>query len=312
MFRVSREPTPTWQPRVTAFPGKVDTFEKCALTRNIIMSVAIQPQRMMTTTTTTTQQQVVSNSESNNENNNPLSTTIKAPIKKRPLREEEGDDEARKKSNLEATTTATSPEKNGIQNTVSSSAGTTTTTTIQLQPSSTPATTMTTIATTMNTTTNTTTRICSRCTCLASCAWHKSKTQPNASLCETCYRVEALELVDKKCHSCETTKTSRQWYKSKITVGDLCKRCYRIELVALQHKTCIACSSKTTSGHWYKSKLLPDGDLCNNCYGKVSARARSFIFISAFRLVGALSFRHLDFFFLCFYFSLSLKILNAF
>jgi len=130
------------------------------------------------------------------------------------------------------------------------------------------------MTTTMNTTTNTTTRICSRCTCLASCAWHKSKTQPNASLCETCYRVEALELVDKKCHSCETTKTSRQWYKSKITVGDLCKRCYRIELVALQHKTCIACSSKTTSGHWYKSKLLPDGDLCNNCYGKVSARAR--------------------------------------
>jgi hypothetical protein len=172
---------------------------------------------------------------------------------------------------------------------------------------------MTTIATTTLTTTNTTTRICSRCTCLASCAWHKSKTQPNASLCETCYRVEALELVDKKCHSCETTKTSRQWYKSKITVGDLCKRCYRIELVALQHKTCIACSSKTTSGHWYKSKLLPDGDLCNNCYGKVSARARVvYFYISAFRLVGALSFRHLDFFFLCFYFSLSLKILNAF
>ena len=92
--------------------------------------------------------------------------------------------------------------------------------------------------------------------------------------------MEALELVDKKCHSCETTKTSRQWYKSKITVGDLCKRCYRIELVALQHKTCIACSSKTTSGHWYKSKLLPDGDLCNNCYGKVSeheARASEFL-----------------------------------
>lgn len=119
-------------------------------------------------------------------------------------------------------------------------------------------------------------KICSRCACLASCAWHKSKTTPNASLCETCYRVEALELVDKKCHSCETTKTSRQWYKSKITVGDLCKRCYRIELVALQHKTCIACSSKTTSGHWYKSKLLPDGDLCNNCYGKVSFASSEF------------------------------------
>ena len=85
-------------------------------------------------------------------------------------------------------------------------------------------------------------RVCSRCACLSSCAWHKSKTTANASLCETCYRCEALELVDKKCHSCETTKTSRQWYKSKIAVGDLCKRCYRIELVALQHKTCIACS----------------------------------------------------------------------
>ena len=144
-------------------------------------------------------------------------------------------------------------------------------TTMERRPASTTTPATTTPATT-------TTRICSRCTCLASCAWHKSKTQPNASLCETCYRVEALELVDKKCHSCETTKTSRQWYKSKITVGDLCKRCYRIELVALQHKTCIACSSKTTSGHWYKSKLLPDGDLCNNCYGKVSARL--FIFIS--------------------------------
>ena len=124
-------------------------------------------------------------------------------------------------------------------------------------------------------------RVCSRCACLSSCAWHKSKTTANASLCETCYRCEALELVDKKCHSCETTKTSRQWYKSKIAVGDLCKRCYRIELVALQHKTCIACSSQTTSGHWYKSKLLPDGDLCNNCYGKVcvvNARARFFSF----------------------------------
>ena len=119
-------------------------------------------------------------------------------------------------------------------------------------------------------------RVCSRCACLSSCAWHKSKTTANASLCETCYRCEALELVDKKCHSCETTKTSRQWYKSKIAVGDLCKRCYRIELVALQHKTCIACSSQTTSGHWYKSKLLPDGDLCNNCYGKVCECARDF------------------------------------
>merc|ERR1712100_569313 len=69
-------------------------------------------------------------------------------------------------------------------------------------------------------------RVCSRCACLSSCAWHKSKTTANASLCETCYRCEALELVDKKCHSCETTKTSRQWYKSKIAVGDLCKRCY--------------------------------------------------------------------------------------
>ena len=64
-------------------------------------------------------------------------------------------------------------------------------------------------------------KICSRCACLASCAWHKSKTTPNASLCETCYRVEALELVDKKCHSCETTKTSRQWYKSKNHRGPL-------------------------------------------------------------------------------------------
>ena len=262
------------------------------------MSVAIQP--MMTTTTTTQQQ--ASNSESNNENNNPFNATIKAPIKKRPLREEEdGDkDEARKKTNSEATTTATSPEKKIVNQNTSSSAPagggmtTTATTTMDREPASTPAT--------------TTTRICSRCTCLASCAWHKSKTQPNASLCETCYRVEALELVDKKCHSCETTKTSRQWYKSKITVGDLCKRCYRIELVALQHKTCIACSSKTTSGHWYKSKLLPDGDLCNNCYGKVSAGVCLFLFLMCtFALLALSRFATLTFFSLCFYFSLSLS-----
>jgi len=299
MFRVPHEPTPTWQ-RVTALSGAMSLhiFEKRARKTNI-MSVAIQTQRMMTTTTTTTTQQA-SNSESNNENNNPFNNaTIKAPIKKRPLREEDGDkDEARKKTNSEATTTATSPEKRiENQNTSSAAGGTTTTTTMQRQPAS-----------TLTPTTSTTTRICSRCTCLASCAWHKSKTQPNASLCETCYRVEALELVDKKCHSCETTKTSRQWYKSKITVGDLCKRCYRIELVALQHKTCIACSSKTTSGHWYKSKLLPDGDLCNNCYGKVSARASFYFYISVqFALLALSRFATLTFF-LRFYFSPSLSL----
>ena len=112
-------------------------------------------------------------------------------------------------------------------------------------------------------------KVCSRCTAFHSCAWHRSKTTPRAYLCETCYRLENLELCDKRCSSCSTKSTSRQWYKSKlIGSSDLCKRCYRIELVALQRKNCVACTSNTTSGHWYKSKLLIGSDLCNNCYGK--------------------------------------------
>ena len=218
----------------------------------------------------TTTQNSLSETQSNNENNNPSSDFLSSPIKKRPIYNSATNGMV-VASNAEATPTGATLQKHPNQ---------TTTTAVMtngddaraVQPSSSE----TAKQQQQQIQQQQMQKICSRCACLASCAWHKSKTTPNASLCETCYRVEALELVDKKCHSCETTKTSRQWYKSKITVGDLCKRCYRIELVALQHKTCIACSSKTTSGHWYKSKLLPDGDLCNNCYGKVSFASSEF------------------------------------
>ena len=217
----------------------------------------------------TTTQNSLSETQSNNENNNPSSDFLSSPIKKRPIYNSATNGMV-VASNAEATPTGATLQKHPNQ---------TTTTAVMtneddarvVQPSSSE-----TAKQQQQQIQQHIQKICSRCACLASCAWHKSKTTPNASLCETCYRVEALELVDKKCHSCETTKTSRQWYKSKITVGDLCKRCYRIELVALQQKTCIACSSKTTSGHWYKSKLLPDGDLCNNCYGKVSFASSEF------------------------------------
>ena len=219
----------------------------------------------------TTTQNSLSETQSNNENNNPISSDfLSSPIKKRPIYNSATNGMV-VASNAEATPTGATLQKHPNQ---------TTTTAVMtngddaraVQPSSSE----TAKQQQQQIQQQQMQKICSRCACLASCAWHKSKTTPNASLCETCYRVEALELVDKKCHSCETTKTSRQWYKSKITVGDLCKRCYRIELVALQQKTCIACSSKTTSGHWYKSKLLPDGDLCNNCYGKVSFASSEF------------------------------------
>jgi hypothetical protein len=220
----------------------------------------------------TTTQNSLSETQSNNENNNPISSDfLSSPIKKRPIYNSATNGMV-VASNAEATPTGATLQKHPNQ---------TTTTAVMtngddaraVQPSSSE----TAKQQQQQIQQQQMQKICSRCACLASCAWHKSKTTPNASLCETCYRVEALELVDKKCHSCETTKTSRQWYKSKITVGDLCKRCYRIELVALQHKTCIACSSKTTSGHWYKSKLLPDGDLCNNCYGKVRFASSEFL-----------------------------------
>ena len=207
--------------------------------------------------------------QSNNENNNPSSDFLSSPIKKRPIYSATNTNGMVVASNAEATPTGATLQKHPNQTTTT--ALMTNGDDVRVQPSSSE-----TAKQQQQQIQQQIQKICSRCACLASCAWHKSKTTPNASLCETCYRVEALELVDKKCHSCETTKTSRQWYKSKITVGDLCKRCYRIELVALQHKTCIACSSKTTSGHWYKSKLLPDGDLWNNCYGKVSFASSEF------------------------------------
>ena len=222
--------------------------------------------------------------KSNNENNNPISSDfLSSPIKKRPIYSSATNINGMVvASNAEATPTGATLQKHPNQTTTAM----TTNDERVVQPTSS--------ASPIKQQQQQIQKICSRCACLTSCAWHKSKTTPNASLCETCYRVEALELVDKKCHSCETTKTSRQWYKSKITVGDLCKRCYRIELVALQHKTCIACSSKTTSGHWYKSKLLPDGDLCNNCYGKVSFASSEFL-VFPFRAFRAFFFLSLPF-----------------
>ena len=71
-------------------------------------------------------------------------------------------------------------------------------------------------------------------------------------------------LENKKCVSCSTEKTCR-WRRSKLqSRATLCDKCYRKEALALTSRQCYVCASEKTTGQWFKSKVDSNSDLCRN------------------------------------------------
>ena len=110
---------------------------------------------------------------------------------------------------------------------------------------------------------------CVSCFATKTCRWRRSKIDALVTLCDKCYRKEALTLTKRQCYVCNTTKTTGQWFRSKLDNSfDLCRNCWVKEHAILANKQCTSCKSKTTSSQWLKSKLVEGADLCNNCYQK--------------------------------------------
>ncbi|CAL6376937.1 unnamed protein product [Bathycoccus prasinos] len=110
---------------------------------------------------------------------------------------------------------------------------------------------------------------CVSCATEKTCRWRRSKLLSRATLCDKCYRNEALALTSRQCYVCKSKQTTGQWFKSKVDLSfDLCRNCWVKEHALLANKVCINCKSKRTSMQWLKSKILEGADLCNNCYQK--------------------------------------------
>jgi len=110
---------------------------------------------------------------------------------------------------------------------------------------------------------------CVACDAEKTCRWRRSKLQIRATLCDKCYRSEALTLTQRTCFLCKSEKTTGQWFKSKVDGSfDLCRNCWVKEHAMLANKVCVNCKSKKTSSQWLKSKIIEGADLCNNCYQK--------------------------------------------
>ena len=77
---------------------------------------------------------------------------------------------------------------------------------------------------------------CVSCGTEKTCRWRRSKLQLRATLCDKCYRNEALALTSRQCYVCKSKKTTGQWFKSKVdrtfdcagTVGSKNTRRWRI------------------------------------------------------------------------------------
>jgi len=110
---------------------------------------------------------------------------------------------------------------------------------------------------------------CVSCATEKTCRWRRSKLESRATLCDKCYRKEALVLTRRQCYMCESKETTGQWFKSKVNSSfDLCRNCWVKEHATLADKICVNCKSKRTSQQWLKSKIVEDADLCNKCYQK--------------------------------------------
>jgi len=111
---------------------------------------------------------------------------------------------------------------------------------------------------------------CFTCQTQDSYKWFKSKMEENVGkvICKRCYHKELVELSDKICAACGTSKTSGCWYRSKKDDSKcLCQKCYKKEARSMVDKTCRACST-TKSSQWTRSKMIPGADLCTQCYRK--------------------------------------------
>ena len=87
-------------------------------------------------------------------------------------------------------------------------------------------------------------------------------------------------LVNKKCVSCSTEKTCR-WRRSKLqSRATLCDKCYRKEALALTSRQCYVCASEKTTGQWFKSKVDSSFDLCRNWSLSGSLGISFFLFFS--------------------------------
>jgi len=119
---------------------------------------------------------------------------------------------------------------------------------------------------------------CVSCSTEKTCRWRRSKLQSRATLCDKCYRKEALALTSRQCYVCASEKTTGQWFKSKVDSSfDLCRNCWVKEHATLANKICVNCKSKRTSSQWLKSKIVEGADLCNNCYQKEVYQLNKFI-----------------------------------
>ena len=122
---------------------------------------------------------------------------------------------------------------------------------------------------------------CVSCSTEKTCRWRRSKLQSRATLCDKCYRKEALALTSRQCYVCASEKTTGQWFKSKVDSSfDLCRNCWVKEHATLANKICVNCKSKRTSSQWLKSKIVEGADLCNNCYQKEVYQLNKFISLS--------------------------------
>ena len=118
---------------------------------------------------------------------------------------------------------------------------------------------------------------CVSCATEKTCWWRRSKLLSRATLCEKCYRNEALALISRQCYVCESRQTTGQWFKSKADLSfDLCRNCWVKEHAILANKVCINCKSNRTNSQWLKSKILEGADLCNHCYQKEAYRLSKF------------------------------------
>ena len=119
---------------------------------------------------------------------------------------------------------------------------------------------------------------CVSCATEKTCRWRRSKLQSRATLCDKCYRNEALALTSCQCYVCKSEKTTGQWFKSKVDSSfDLCRNCWVKEHTTLANKICVSCKSKRTSSQWLKSRIVEGADLCNNCYQKEVYQLRKFL-----------------------------------
>ena len=119
---------------------------------------------------------------------------------------------------------------------------------------------------------------CVSCGTEKTCRWRRSKLQLRATLCDKCYRNEALALTSRQCYVCKSRKTTGQWFKSKVDrTFDLCRNCWVKEHATLANKMCVSCKSTRATSQWLKSKILEGADLCNNCYQKEVYQLSKFV-----------------------------------